>query len=151
KFDLQLLQHPEMSGAEYQRGELLGWEIRAYLLEKFGRRCVYCKRDNVPFQLDHMLPKSRGGSDRVSNLVLACRDCNQAKDDRTATEFGHPEVEAQAKAPLRDAAAMNATRYALCAALRSLGLSLTTWSGGRTRWNRERFAVPKDHALDALC
>ncbi len=50
---------------------------------------------------------------------------------RTAAEFGHPEVEAQAKAPLKDAAAVNATRYKLVEALSVFGLPLGTWSGGR--------------------
>ena len=151
KFDTQVLQNPEVSGLDYQRGALIGWEIRAYLLEKFGRSCVYCGATNVPFELDHVLPKSRGGSDRVSNLVLSCHECNQAKGNRTAKEFGHSEVEAQAKRPLRDAAAVNATRFALVEALRALGLPIGTWSGGRTRWNRDRFNVEKEHALDALC
>lgn len=151
RFDVALMQDPELSGVAYQRGELVGWEIRSYLLEKFQRRCVYCGREHLPFEIDHVLPRSRGGSDRVSNLVLACHRCNQEKGDRTAREFGHPEVEAQARAPLRDAAAVNSTRSALCEALRTFGLPLTTWSGGRTRWNRDRFGVAKDHALDALC
>lgn len=110
KFDTQLLENAEVSGVEYQRGELLGWEVRAYLLEKWGRRCAYCGAENVPFEIDHVRPKDRGGSNRVSNLALACHDCNQAKGNRTASEFGHPEVEAQARASLKDAAAVNATR-----------------------------------------
>ena len=151
KFDTQLLQNPEVSGVEYQRGELAGWEVRAYLLEKFGRRCAYCGRAETAFELDHIQPRSRGGSHRVSNLALSCHACNAAKGERTAAEFGHPEVAAQAKQSLRDAAAVNATRYALCDELRALGLPLTTWTGGRTRWNRARFGIPKTHALDALC
>ena len=151
KFDQQLMQHPDIAGIEYQRGELAGWEVRAYLLEKFGHRCAYCHRGEVPFELDHQVPRSRGGSNRVSNLVLACHNCNGAKGHQTAAEFGHPEVEAQAKTPLKDAAAVNATRYALVQVLRALGLPIGTWSGGRTRWNRERFGLPKRHALDALC
>lgn len=151
KFDTQLLHHPEISGLHYQRGELFGWEIRTYLLEKFEHTCAYCGRINVAFELDHIWPRSRGGSDSVSNLALSCHDCTIAKGDQTATEYGHPEVEAQAKRPLRDAAVMNATRYALCEALHTLGLPITTWSGGRTRWNRYRFGISKAHALDALC
>ena len=151
KFDPQLLQNPEISGIEYQQGERAGWETRAYLLEKFGHRCAYCGKGEVPFELDHQLPRSRGGSNRVSNLVLACHDCNSAKGNRTAAEFGHPEVEAQAKAPLRDAAAVNATRFALVRELEKLGLPIGTWSGGRTRWTRARFGLSKTHALDALC
>ena len=151
KFDTQLLQNPETSGVEYQRGELAGWEVRSYLLEKFGRRCAYCGRGETAFELDHIQPRSRGGSNRVSNLALSCHACNVAKGEHTAAEFGHPEVATQAKQPLRDAAAVNATRYALCDELRALGLPVTTWSGGRTRWNRARFAIPKTHARDGLC
>jgi 5-methylcytosine-specific restriction endonuclease McrA len=151
KFDLALLQNPELTGVEYQRGELLGWEIRSYLLEKFGRQCAYCRISAVPFELDHQLPRSRGGSNRVSNLVLSCHDCNLAKGDKTAAEWGHPEVTSQARAPLRDAAAVNTTRYALVEALKTLGLPIGTWSGGRTRWNRNRFGIMKTHCLDALC
>jgi len=151
KFDTALLQHPEITGILYQRGELCGWEIRSYLLSKFGWRCVYCGRGERVFEIDHVLPSSRGGSDRVSNLVLSCHDCNTAKGNQTAAEFGYPQVEEQAKLPLRDAAAVNATRFALVEALRVVGLPIGTWSGGRTRWNRERFGIEKAHALDALC
>lgn len=151
KFDLALLQNPELTGVEYQRGELFGWEIRSYLLEKFGRRCVYCHRSNVPFEIDHLIPLSRGGSNRVSNLVLSCHNCNLAKGDKTAAGWGHPEVENQAHTPLRDAAAVNTTRYALVETLVTLDLPIGTWSGGRTRWNRDRFGIQKAHCLDALC
>jgi 5-methylcytosine-specific restriction endonuclease McrA len=151
KFDTQLMQNAEVAGVEYQWGELAGWEVRSYLLEKYQRRCVYCGATNGPFEVDHVLPRSRGGSDRVSNLVLSCHACNQAKANQTAEEFGYPEVERHARLPLRDTAAVNATRYALVEHLRSLGLPIGTWSGGRTRWNRSRFEMRKDHALDALC
>jgi RRXRR protein/HNH endonuclease len=151
RFDMQLMHNPEIAGLDYQQGTLAGWETRAYVLEKFQHRCAYCDKGEVPFELDHIRPKSRGGSERVSNLALSCHDCNQSKGNRTAEEFGHPEVEAQAKAPLKDAAAVNATRYKLVEALSVFGLPLGTWSGGRTRWNRARFNLAKTHALDALC
>jgi len=151
KFDLSLMQNPEIEGVAYQRGELAGWECRAYLLEKFGRRCVYCGKQEVPFEIDHVCPRSRGGTDRVSNLVLSCHDCNQAKGKQTASEFGHPEVEKQARIPLKDASAVNATRFALVERLGQLGLPIGTWSGGRTRWNRARWGIEKTHAHDALC
>ncbi len=151
RFDMQLIQDPEISGGEYQRGELAGWELRSYFLVKFKYTCVYCGKKNVPFELDHQVPRSRGGSNRASNLVLSCHGCNVAKGNKTAAEFGYPEVAARAKAPLRDAAAVNATRYKLVEALRRFGLPIDTWSGGRTRWNRARFGVEKTHANDALC
>ena len=57
----------------------------------------------------------------------------------------------QTKAPLKDASAVNSTKEALCATLRETGLPLETSTGGRTKWNRSRFGIPKTHALDAVC
>jgi 5-methylcytosine-specific restriction endonuclease McrA len=90
KFDTMLLQQPEVSGVEYQRGELAGWEVRAYVLEKFGRTCAYCGRGNTAFELDHIRPRSRGGSNRVSNLALSCHACNTAKADHHLERRAYP-------------------------------------------------------------
>ena len=157
RFDTQALQNPEVSGVEYQRGELQGYEVREYLLEKWGRRCAYCDAEGVPLEIDHIHPRSRGGSDRVSNLTLACRACNERKGSRDVVEFlAHdPErlarIEASRKTPLKDAAAVNATRWALYQALKATGLPMEAASGGRTKFNRTRLGIPKTHALDAAC
>lgn len=151
KFDTQLLQDPEISGVEYQQGELAGYELREYVLERMGRVCAYCHQSGVPLEMEHIVPRSRGGSNRARNLAPACHACNQAKGNRTAAEFGHPEVEARAKAPLKDAAAVNATRWALFHRLEALELAVETGSGGRTKWNRLTRGLPKTHWLDAAC
>src|SRR5262245_1004056 len=70
KFDTQKMQHPEILGVEYQQGTLAGYEIREYLLEKFGHKCAYCKATDVPLQIEHLVPKARDGSNRVSNLTI---------------------------------------------------------------------------------
>lgn len=151
KFDTQRLQNPEISGVEYQRGELFGYEVREYLLEKWGRKCAYCGRSGLPLEIDHIVPRSRGGTDRVSNLTLACRECNQAKGNRTAAEFGHPEVQERAREPLRAAAAVNSVRRALYRRLCALGLPVEAGTGGRTKFNRARLGLPKTHYFDACC
>src|SRR5262249_448696 len=46
RFAIQLLEHPDISGIEYQQGELAGYEVREYLLEQFGRQCAYCGKTN---------------------------------------------------------------------------------------------------------
>ncbi|WP_030921291.1 RNA-guided endonuclease IscB [Streptosporangium amethystogenes] len=145
-----------LEGVEYQQGTLAGYEVREYLLAKWGRACAYCSASGVPLNLDHIHPRSRGGSDRISNLTLACVQCNQTKNATPVQEFlkTSPALLAkilkQAKAPLRDAAAVNATRWALWRALEATGLSVHTASGGRTKWNRSRTGAPKSHTLDAL-
>lgn len=96
-------------------------------------------------------PRARGGSDRVSNLTLACESCNQKKGSRTAAEFGFPHLMARAKAPLKDAAAVNSVRWALWHALSAVGLPLEAGTGGRTKWNRIRLSLQKSHWADAAC
>lgn len=156
RFDTQLMEDAEISGVKYQQGTLAGYEVREYLLEKFNHRCAYCDARDVPLNIDHIHPRSRNGSDRVSNLILACIPCNQAKDNRPVERFvTNPQrltrILASVKKPLRDAAAVNSTRNALLCELESTGLPVETGTGGRTKWNRSRFGVPKSHCLDALC
>lgn len=151
KFDTQKLQNPEITGIEYQRGELYGYEVREYLLEKWGRKCAYCGRNDVPLELEHIVPKSRGGTDRVSNLTLACHDCNQKKGNLTAEEFGYSEVQKKAKVPLKDVAAVNATRWALYGRLKETGLPVECGTGGMTKYNRSKLGLPKEHWTDAAC
>jgi 5-methylcytosine-specific restriction endonuclease McrA len=157
RFDLQQTDNPEISGIEYQQGELQGYEVREYLLEKWDRKCAYCDAENVSLQVEHIHPKSKGGSNRISNLCLACEPCNLKKGVQSITDFlaKKPEVlkkvTAQAKQPLKDAAAVNSTRWALLDALKTTSLPVTTGSGGLTKFNRSRLNLPKTHWLDAAC
>ncbi len=157
KFDLQKQENPEISGVEYQHGTLYGWEVREYLLAKFNRTCQYCGAINKPFEVDHIQARSRGGSDRVSNLTLACHDCNQAKGNQDIRDFLKEKpnlvnrILKQAKIPLKDAAAVNSTHWKLFNSLKELGLPISTGSGGLTKFNRQRLKVPKTHWQDAAC
>lgn len=157
RFDTQALQNPEISGTGYQQGTLAGYEVREYLLEKWNRTCAYCDAQHVPLEIEHIEPRSKGGSNRVSNLTLACVPCNQKKGNQSiATFLAHDSarlkrIQSQAQAPLKDIAAVNATRYAIGTALKTLGLPVSFWSGGRTKKNRTAQGYPKDHWIDAAC
>ncbi|MGI6609422.1 MAG: HNH endonuclease [Limnochordia bacterium] len=60
-------------------------------------------------KVEHLTPVARGGSNRVSNLGLACEPCNREKGTMTAEDFGFPDLQKQASQSLRDAAGVNAT------------------------------------------
>ena len=60
------------------RAEVIQRE-RNYLLEKFDYKCVYCGKEGVPLEVEHIIPKSRGGSNKVDNLTISCCHCNQKK------------------------------------------------------------------------
>ncbi|MEK7483743.1 MAG: HNH endonuclease, partial [Planctomycetota bacterium] len=115
------------------------------------RICAYCGKQGIPLQIEHIVPKSRGGSNRVSNLTLACEKCNSKKGTQTAEEFGYSEVQKQAQTPLKDACAVNATRYKVGEVLKALGLPVSFWSGGRTKYNRCAQGYTKEHWIDAAC
>ncbi|MFJ7265822.1 RNA-guided endonuclease IscB [Streptomyces sp. NPDC099050] len=157
-FDTHTMSHGgPLEGAEYQHGTLHGTEVREYLLAKWGRACAYCGATGVPLNIDHIQPRSRGGSDRISNLCTACVPCNEKKSNQSVEDFLRrsprqlARILVQAKAPLRDAAAVNATRWALWRALDDAFPTVRVASGGRTKWNRQRTGTPKTHTLDALC
>ena len=161
RFDMQKMQAQadghDIAGAEYQQGTLFGYEVREYLLEKFNRTCAYCDAKDVPLQIEHVHPKSCGGSNKISNLALACQPCNQKKGAQDIKVFlaKNPvrlkRIMAQSKAPLKDAAAVNSTRWALFTALKQTGLPVEVASGGQTKFNRCRLSIPKTHSLDAAC
>jgi 5-methylcytosine-specific restriction endonuclease McrA len=56
------------------------------VLRRDGRRCAYCGRraDTI----DHVVPRSRGGTHTWDNCVAACRVCNSRKADRLIEELG---------------------------------------------------------------
>jgi hypothetical protein len=56
--------------------------------ERAEHRCEYCRAPeaifNLSFEVEHIVPSSRGGPDDPANLALSCRACNLYKGDRTA-------------------------------------------------------------------
>ena len=155
KFDTQLMENPEISGVEYQRGTLYEAELWEYLLEKYGRKCFYCGAKNVPLEKEHIVPKAKSGTNRASNLTISCRDCNIEKGNRHPNEiegdFGKRVQKAlrDAKKPLKDAQAVNTIRWKIVETLKAIGLPVIYGTGGKTKWHRKRAGLPKSHYYDA--
>lgn len=66
----------------YKKVEL----TRKNILRRDNHRCAYCGRTTPPLTVDHILPRSRSGSDTWENLVAACVRCNNRKGNRTPEE-----------------------------------------------------------------
>ncbi|MEG4632172.1 RNA-guided endonuclease IscB [Microcoleus sp. AR_TQ3_B6] len=157
RFDTQQMEDSEISGVGYQQGTLAGYEIREFLLEKWKRTCAYCGVKDTPLEIEHINPRSKGGSNRVSNLCLPCNPCNQKKGNQDIKDFlkGKPDkllrILSQAKRPLADTAAVNATRSNLYENLKKTGLPVEVATGGRTKYNRTIRGLEKTHYWDAAC
>jgi hypothetical protein len=56
------------------------------IAERANHRCEYCQAPelvfNFPFEVEHIIPLSRQGTDDEANLALACRSCNLRKGTR---------------------------------------------------------------------
>jgi 5-methylcytosine-specific restriction endonuclease McrA len=62
---------------------------RANIFRRDDNKCVYCG-SSQQLTIDHVIPRSAGGSDNWENLVTACRSCNTRKGNRTPEESNMP-------------------------------------------------------------
>ncbi|MFX1252157.1 MAG: RNA-guided endonuclease IscB [Promethearchaeota archaeon] len=167
RFDTQKMDNPEIQGVEYQQGTLQGYQVREYLLEKWGNKCAYCSKSDIPLEVEHVVPKKprqgeKQGTDRVDNLTIACKNCNQAKgnmqpqdwltkleqsqrklDHQRAQGLNH--VLKNVKRPLRTAPFMNILRKYLA---KELNASITY--GYITKYHRIHQGLDKTHINDAF-
>ncbi|MFF4984356.1 RNA-guided endonuclease IscB [Streptomyces sp. NPDC001046] len=147
----------EPIGPEPEHGAPTGTTVRTRLRAAWDGACAYCGRTGVPLNVEHVRPRSRGGSHRRSNLVLACVPCNKAKGASPVRRFlaHRPDrlalLPPRPGAPTEHAAVMNATQRQLVAALSSLGRPVKTWTGRLTSRNRVAMGLDKTHTWDALC
>lgn len=78
----------------YQRKNPRNRKLRkhaAFLAQRDGHLCMLCRRPldyrTDPFHIDHIVPRSRGGSDDRANLCLSCPSCNLRKSNRLPDPF----------------------------------------------------------------
>ena len=180
RFDTQLLDNPDIEGKQYQHGTLFGYEIKEYLLDKYGHVCQYCggvSGDSI-LEWEHIHPVSKGGSDSVKNATLACHCCNSDKSNKLLDEWLEEETliskNKSVSKKRKDLAAaringiqkvmehkvtgvsnrycawVNSTRKNVENRLFDMFDNVECASGGRTKYNREQLKLPKDHHCDAL-
>ena len=68
--------------------------IRIQALVHYGHRCIYCgaTSKDSELQVDHVIPVSKGGTNEIGNLVIACRACNIGKGKRMLLEITEGDV-----------------------------------------------------------
>jgi hypothetical protein len=66
----------------------VGEDLRFRVLKR-DRRCVLCGNGpaDAPLQVDHITPRSKGGTNDLSNLQTLCAPCNRGKSNRDSTDF----------------------------------------------------------------
>ena len=62
-------------------------KTKRQIMERAEGFCEYCKSPSIystePFCIDHIIPKSKGGTDEIENLCFSCYGCNSHKYNKT--------------------------------------------------------------------
>ena len=148
----QMTSDNNLVGTAYQQGPLYQNELRSYLFNKYNGRCVYCGAKAE--EIEHIIPKSKGGTNSPHNLVIACKKCNKLKDKLSLKEFGKlvgkdfSYLEPR-KLP-KDAAIVQSARNYMIREITKLVPDTTAHDAWLTKYNRDILGLPKEHYYDAL-
>ena len=139
-------------GTDYQQGPLYDTNLRDFIFSKTKGRCSYCGAKAE--EIDHIIPKSKGGSNSTFNLTPACRSCNEKKLNLSLKEFGrlmnkdYSQLEPK-KLP-KDATIVQSARNYMVKEITKLAPDTTTHDARITKYNRDQLGLPKQHYYDAL-
>jgi hypothetical protein len=80
-FDIQKINNPEISGTDYQQGDMYGYQnVRSYLMSRENGKCQLCKKEfskGQPSHIHHILERSKKGSDMPKNLAILHKKCHE--------------------------------------------------------------------------
>ena len=169
-FDTQKMANALIEGVEYQHGTLFGYETKQYLLTVHKHKCAYCgglSGDNI-LQVEHIHPKTKGGTEKVNNLTISCRVCNETKGSLTLDQWERvlranpseinerrlkniPVIKRQNKLKkgFQYSALTQSYKNYLLAELRKDFVVEITF-GATTKYNRNQLKLPKSQINDAL-
>ena len=148
----QMTAGTNLIGAAYQQGNLYQNKLRSFIFSRSGGKCVYCGAKAT--EIDHVIPRSNGGTNSSYNLVASCKSCNQMKSNKTLKEFGkimnknYSHLEPK-KLP-KDASIVQAARNYMVREITKLVADTTTHEAWMTKYNRDEIGLPKEHYYDAL-
>ena len=139
-------------GTDYQQGNLYNKNLREFIFSKTKGRCSYCGAKAE--EIDHIVPRSKGGTNSAYNLVASCRSCNEKKSNLSLKEFGKlmnkDFSKLEPKKLPKDAAIVQSARNYMVKEINKLIPDTTTYDAWLTKYNRDELGLPKQHYYDAL-
>ena len=148
----QMSSNTKLWGNAYQQGPLYQNKLRSFIFNRSNNKCVYCGAKAT--EIDHIIPRAKGGTNSTYNLVASCRACNQMKSNLTLKAFGkmmnkdYSRLEPK-KLP-KDAAIVQSSRNYMVKEITKLVSDTTTHDAWMTQYNRDQLGLPKQHYYDAL-
>ena len=151
-FDTQKISNPEISGEEYQNGQITGFDnVKAFVRFRDKYRCQQCRREEH-LEVHHIQHREDGGSDRPDNLVCLCHKCHYEHHNNGLVLKKFRNLNKKNAVTLRDAAAMNLIKDRILFELRNRfpNMPVRKTYGFITSKNRKKYNIDKSHANDAF-
>ena len=152
-FDVaQMSSEIKLYGVDYQQGSLYQKKLRDFVFSRSNGKCSYCGKQAQ--EIDHIVPRSKGGTDSVNNLTASCRSCNEKKSNLSLKAFSklmnkdYSHLEPK-KLP-KDAAIVQSARNYMIREITRLIPDTITHDAWLTKYNRDELGLPKQHYYDAL-
>lgn len=154
-FDIQKIKNPNISGVEYQQGEMMGfWNLREYILHRDGHKCQNpnCKnKDKNPIlEVHHIKYKSLGGSDTPSNLITLCSKCHTSANHKEGKFLYDWCQQGKKVRGFKDATFMSTIRWYLINKLKEKHDNIHITYGYITKNHRVQNNIEKTHFNDAF-
>ena len=168
KFDTTALS--KISDDQYNTDAHIRTQMRHYLLHIHSGVCQYCRgaTSNQYMEWEHIIPRSKGGTNALTNATLSCRRCNLDKGTMLLSEWlmqlrdrkdpvsiarcaGIQRVMSATRRSTRDASIMNWTRYVIVDRIRDLGIEVVERPAWETAYHRRVGRYTKTHWVDAAC
>ena len=148
----QMTANNNLIGTDYQQGPLYDTNLREFIFSKTNGKCSYCGAEAE--EIDHIVPRSKGGTNSTFNLTPACKSCNKLKSKLSLKEFGkimnkdYSHLEPK-KLP-KDASIVQSARNYMFQEVTKIVPNTKGYEAWLTKYNRDELGLPKEHYYDAL-
>ena len=146
RFAFMRLDDGSVVGTDFQNGKLRGYKDEDdYIFHLQDGKCLCCGKDRID-HYHHIVPRSRGGSDRWYNKAGLCDECHSRvhKGEISLAATGE-------KKRYAGISALNQAVPFIAKALKEILPAFDTCAGKDTYDIREFFGITKDHDNDAVC
>ena len=148
----QISSNNYLTGTGYQQGNLYQNKLRNFIFGRSNGKCVYCGAKAT--EIDHVIPRSSGGTNSTYNLVASCRKCNKLKGKLSLKDFGNlvgkDFSKLEPKKLPKDAAIVQSARNYMFQEIAKIVPSTVGYDAWLTKYNRNELGLPKQHYYDAL-
>lgn len=147
KFNTAKMINPNIQGADYQHGQTHSYyDVRYFVFARDEYTCQVCKKKNRVLQTHHIVYRSKGGTDRVDNLITVCTDCHTSEAHKPGGVLYNWMREHKKVKQYKEPTFMNVLRIRTF--MRYPGAEITY--GSETSLKRKELGLEKTHCNDAV-